>query len=165
MAGQTLSNGQIIPAETKMVLPATQNVQGGILNAAADVTAASREKQIETAQKMGVGQKGAARRKKRRTLKRGGAQNLNAAASLLPSAGSIPGIDPSEIHRNLTDNRNAIVADAAGDKLHSAAPYFPAKAGGKRTKRKSKHGRRNPRTHRRGHNKSTRRHRGSRRNV
>jgi len=165
MASQTLANGMIIPAETKIVVPATQNVTGGILNAAADVTAKSREAQIETAQKMGVGQKGAGRRKRRRTVKRGGAVNLNAHASLLPSAGSIPGIDPSEISRKHTDNYNAIVAAGVGDKLHSEAPYYPAKTGGKRTKRKAKHGRRHSRTHRRGHNKSTRSHRGSRRNV
>ena len=109
---------------------------------------------------MGVGQKGAGRRKKRRTLKRGGGVNLNAAPSTLPSAGSVPGVDPSKTHRDLTDTLNAIKAAGAGDSLHTAAPYYPAKTGGKRTKRKAKHGRRHSRTHRRGHN-----HRGSRRNV
>lgn len=163
MAGKTLSNGQIIPDQPALVTAKPQMVTGGILNAAADVTAKSREAQIETAQKMGAGQKGAARR--RRKTKRGGAQNLNAPSSLLPSAGSIAGVDPEQTSRENIDRLNAVKSAAVGDKLANAAPYYPAKSGGKRTKRKSKHGRRHSRTHRRGHNKSARNNRRSRRNV
>lgn len=162
MAGQTLSNGQIIPDQPALVTAKPQMVTGGILNAAADVTAKSREAQIETAQKMGAGQKGAGRRRK---TKRGGAENLNAPASLLPTASSVPGVDPTKTHTDLIDHLNAIKSAAVGDKLQNAAPYYPAKSGGKRTKRKAKHGRRHSRTHRRGHNKSTRRHRRGSRHV
>jgi hypothetical protein len=161
MAGQTLPNGQILPPETKMYTPPAQNVPGGPLNAAADVTIATRQHQIETAQKMGAGQKGGRKRK----LKRGGAQTLNAPSSLLPSAGSIPGVDPTNTHIEGADLNNKLRADAAGDKLANAAPYYPAKTGGKRTKRKAKHGRRHNRTHRRRHNKSAGTRRRSRRTV
>lgn len=161
MSGQTLPNGQILPPETKMYTPPAQNVPGGPLNAAADVTITERQKQIEVAQKMGAGQKGGRKRK----FKRGGAQTLNAPSSLLPTAGSIPGVDPTNSHIKAVDTLNAVRAAAAGDKLANAAPYYPAKSGGKRTKRKSKHGRRSNRTHRRRHNKSAGTRRRSHRNV
>ena len=157
MSGQTLPNGQIIPAAAPMKFPAAQIVPGGALNAAADVTIAQRQAQIDTAVKMGAGQKGAGRRRK---IKRGGAENLNVHASILHSAGSIPGVDPTNTHIKLTDTLNQIRADRVGDGLHNAAPYYPAKTGGKRTKRKSKHGRRHHRTYRRGNRKSTRTRRG-----
>lgn len=148
MAGQTLPNGQILPPETKMYTPPAQNVPGGPLNAAADVTISERQRQIDVAQKMGAGQKGGRKRK----MKRGGA-TLNAPSSLLPTASSIPGVDPTNSHIKAVDTLNAIRAAAAGDKLANAAPYYPAKTGGKRTKRRA-NGRRSNRTHRRRHNKS-----------
>lgn len=160
MVGTTLPSGQIIQPEITMYTPATQNVPGGPLNAAADVTITQRAHQIDTAQKMGAGQKGGSKRK----VRRGGA-TLNAPSSLLPSAGSIPGVDPTNSHIKAVDTLNAIRAGATGDKLANAAPYFPAKTGGKRTKRRAKHGRRNYRTHRRGNHKSTGTRRRSRRNV
>lgn len=161
MSGQTLPNGQIIPPAALMKFPAPQLVPGGPLNAAADVTIAQRQAQIETAAKMGAGHKGAGRRK----IKRGGADNLNVHPSNLPTANSIPGVDPTNSHIKLTDTLNQIKADRVGDSLHNAAPYYPAKTGGKRTKRKSKHGRRNNRTYRRGNSKSTRSRRRSNRRV
>lgn len=161
MSGTTLPNGQILPPAPALHTPATQQVTGGILNAAADVTMSQRQHQIETASKMGAGQKGAGRRKTKRRF-RGGA-TLNAPASNLPSAGSIPGVDPTNTHIAAVDNLNAIRAAAVGDKLHNAAPYYPAKSGGKRTKRKA-NGRSRNRTHRRGNRKSTHsRRRGGRR--
>lgn len=163
MAGQTLANGQIIPPEVTMKTLPAQNIQGGLLNAAADKTIASTAHQVEVAQKMGAGQKGAGRRRK---VKRGGSTNYNVPASNLPSASSIPGVgDPTDVSKAHIDTLNAIRAAAAGDKLANAAPYYPAKSGGKRTKRKSKHGRRHHRTHRRGNSKSAHGRRRSRRNV
>ena len=153
MSGQTLPNGQILPPAPALYTPATQQVEGGVLNAAADKTIAARAAQIETAQKMGAGQKGAGRRRTKRKF-RGGAETLNAPASNLPTASSIPGVDPTNSHIAAVDNLNAIRAAAVGDKLHNVAPYSP-KSGGKRTKRKS-NGRRHHRTHRRGHRKSSR---------
>jgi hypothetical protein len=161
MAGQTLSNGQIIPPEPAMKTHPAQIVPGGILNAAADKTIASTNHQVETAEKMGAGQKGG----RKRRVKRGGATTLNAPSSLLPTAGSIPGVDPTDISIRNVNTLNAIRFAATGDKLVNAAPYYPAKTGGKRTKRKAKHGRRNSRTHRRGHRKSSHGSRRSRRNV
>jgi hypothetical protein len=159
MSGTTLSNGQILPPPVAMYTPPSQNVPGGMLNAAADKTIDARTHQIETAQKMGVGQKGGRKRRFR-----GGADNLNAHASLLPSAGSIPGVDATNLHVDNTDRLNAIRAASTGDKLANAPAYYPAKSGGKRTKRKS-NGRRHHRTHRRGHRKSTRSRRRSNRHV
>jgi hypothetical protein len=158
MSGTTLPNGQILPPPVAMYIPPAQSVPGGALNAAADKTVTARAQQIETAQKMGVGQKGGKRRFK------GGAENLNAHASLLPSAGSIPGVDATNLHVENTDRLNAIRAAATGDKLANSAPYYPAKSGGKRTKRKS-NGRRHHRTHRRGNRKSTGTRRRSHRRV
>lgn len=162
MSGQTLSNGQIIPAAAPMKFPSPQLVSGGPLNAAANDTINQRYHQIETAEKLGAGQRGG---KRYRKVKRGGSENLNVHPSTLPSAGSIPGVDPTETHIALTNVRNQLAADRVGDALHNAAPYYPAKTGGKRTKRKSKHGRRNNRTYRRGHNKSTRSYRRGNRRV
>ena len=159
MASTTLSNGQIIPAEVPMKTQPAQVVQGGILNAAADKTIAANAHQAEVAAKMGAGQKGG----KRRKTKRGGA-TLNAPASLLPTASSIPGVDPTDISIRHINSLNAIRAAAAGDKLANAAPYYPAKTGGKRTKRKA-NGRRHNRTHRRGNRKHSNGGRRSRRNV
>ena len=144
------------------VAPA-QEVEGGILNAASNKTIASNAHQAEVAAKMGAGQKGAGRRKKK--VKRGGAENLNAPSSLLPTAGSIAGVHPDDVSIKNINNYNDILAAATGDKLANAAPYFPAKTGGKRTKRKAKYGRRNNRTHRRRNNKSSTRRVGGRRNV
>lgn len=157
MAGTTLSNGQIIPAEVPMKTQPAQVVQGGILNAAADKTVTANAHQAEVAAKMGAGQKGG------RKVKRGGA-TLNAPSSLLPTASSIPGVDPTDISIRHINSLNAIRAAAAGDKLANAAPYYPAKTGGKRTKRKA-NGRRHNRTHRRRHRKSSNGGRRSRRNV
>jgi len=161
MASGTLSAPTVLPPPAMKVAP-TQMVTGGILNNAANITAASREHQIETAQKMGAGQKGAGRRRK---AKRGGATSLNAPSSLLPTAGSVPGVDPTDTHIKIMNGYNDVKAGATYDKAGNLPPYDPHKTGGKRTKRKSKHGRRHSRTHRRGHNKSTRHHRRSRRNV
>jgi hypothetical protein len=92
---------------------------------------------------MGAGQKGGRKRK----AKRGGAATLNAPSSLLPSAGSIPGVDPTNVHIKQVDNLNDNRAAAAGDKLINAAPYYPAKTGGKRTKRRNQKKRKTRRTH------------------
>ncbi len=151
-----------LPAPEMKVAP-VQNVEGGVLEAAANKTLAAQAKQVETAQKMGVGQKGAGRRKKK--TRRGGA-TLNAPSSLLPTAGSIPGVDPTNSHIAGINALNAIKAAATYDKASNLPAYDPTpKSGGKRTRRKSKHGRRNNRTHRRGHRKSTRNRRGGNRNV
>jgi hypothetical protein len=162
MAGQTLSNGQIIPDQPALVTAKPQNVTGGILNAAAGKTISANIHQAEVAQKMGAGQKGAG---KRRRSKRGGAQSLNAPSSLLPTASSVPGTDPTNTHIKIIDNLNSLKAASVGDKLAGASPYYPAKSGGKRTKRKSKHGRRHTRSNRRGHHKSARSNRRSHRTV
>jgi hypothetical protein len=151
-----------LPTPALATVPA-QNVEGGVLEAAANKTLAAQAHQIETAQKMGVGQKGAGRRKKK--TRRGGG-TLNAPSSLLPTASSIPGVDPTNSHIKGIDNLNAIKAAATYDQASKFPAYDPTpKSGGKRTRRKSKHGRRHHRTHRRGHRKSTRSHRGRNRNV
>jgi len=145
MSGRTLSNGQILPPPVPMHIPKQSNVPGGALEAAAAVTINSRNHQIATAKAMGVGQKGGA----------------NAPASTLPTAGSIPGVDPTNTHIRNVDNLNAIRAARAGDALANAAPYYPAKKGGRRTK----HGRGRTRAHRRRNHKSSRSRRRSRRRI
>ena len=158
----TLASGQIIPAELKFQPPQVQNINGSTLEAASKMTLDSNAKLAETARAMGAGQKGA-----RRKL-RGGADNLNVHAPMLPEAGTIKGVSAIGVHMQNINNQRQISTDAVGDKLMNAQPYDPTPTnGGRRTKRnrKAKNGRRNNRTYRRGHRKSSSRGGRSRRSV
>ena len=148
-------DGRIIHQAPGLYTPPTQNIEGSILEAAAGKTIASNAAQAEAAKSLGAGQKGSGRRRRFR----GGGTNLNAHPVNLPSAGTIPGADPTTQHIKAVDNLNQIRADKVGDADINAQPV---RLGGRRTKRsrKSKNGRRSKRTHRRGGRKSTHRRRG-----
>lgn len=158
----TLPSGQIMPAEPGFKGPNIQRVEGSPLEAASKITLDSNAKLAETAKAMGAGQKGAARRRRKTKKRRGGAApNLNAQVPSLPEAGTISGVSHADVHVAAINNLNQIRYDKSGDALANAQPYDPHKVGGKRTK----HGRRNNRTHRRRNRRSTHSRRRSRRSV
>ena len=147
----TLPNGQQVAAEgPALQLPQAQRgVSGGILNAASARTIDGINQHAAAARALGAGQKGSSRRRRRRH-RGGAAQNLNAQASNIPTAGSIPGVNPTDMQVKHTDTLNAIRYAGAYDKLINA-PQIQLKGGTKKRKSKSKrkHGRRSKRTHRR----------------
>ena len=121
-------------------VPAVQNVQGGILNAATAKTVASRAAAAAEYKNLGGGQKGGRRKMK------GGAANV--PPSTLPTANSVPGVNHTNIMKQMIDNHNQLTASASYDKLGSAQPKL---LGGyvKRRRSTKKHGRRRVRTSRR----------------
>lgn len=121
---------------------AVQNVTGGIIEAATQKSVASRAAQIQEYKTLGAGQKGGRRRKYR------GGASANVPPSVLPSAGSIPGVSPDNVTKNSIDVFNKIKAGGVYDKLSSAQPKL---VGGRSKKRRStkKNGRKHKRTHRR----------------
>lgn len=133
-----------------MFIPQAQRgVPGGIINAASENTIRGINQHAAAARALGAGQKGSSRRRGRKH--RGGAAlNLNAPASNIPTAGSIPGVNPTDIHIQNTNTLNSIRYAGAYDKLINAAPVKLTGGTKKRkSKSKRKHGRRSKRTHRR----------------
>lgn len=130
---------------------AQRGVPGGIINAASSKTVDAINQHAAAAKALGAGQKGSSRKRShKRRRHRGGSQNLNAPASNVPTAGSIPGVNPTDVHIKNTDTLNAIRYAGAYDKLMNAPP-IQLKGGTKKRKSKSKrkNGRRSKRTHRR----------------
>lgn len=186
----TAANGQVIlTSGAPLHIPAAQNVQGGLIEAASAKTLASQAAAATHYQNMGAGQKGAGRRRSRkakhkgkrksRKAKRGGAQSLNMVPLGLPTANSVPGVNADDVLKGTVDLKNQIVADKSYDHLRGATPIkvggfrfrdaeelYPGSGSQEDTKGKSKvkHGRHSKRTHRRGHSKRsthTRRRRGN----
>jgi len=139
-----------------MYLPPTQNITGSAIDAASSKTLADQATAASASKTLGVGQKGARRRRRR-----GGAVNLNAQVPLLPEAGTIKGVSHETNHLNAVNTLNQLKADAVYDSQINAPPI---QLGGRKTKRKS-NGRRKHRTNRRKHSKSTHRSRRTRRRV
>lgn len=152
-----------------------QNIDGGILKAATNSTLASQAANVAAVKNLGAGQKGGRRKtlKRRRSIKGGGA---NVVPLEIPSAGSIPGVDPVKNQIAGIDALNHIRAGSMYDKLSSAAPYKVGgsrlraepeqlAAGRKHRRKTKKHGRRHSRNHRRSKRKSSHRNRGSNRRV
>ena len=148
------ADGRIIINEgPDMILGAKQTgVPGGILNAASAKTVASINQHAAAAKALGAGQKGASRKRshKRRRHRGGAEQNLNANIPNIPSAGSIPGVNPADNHIKAFNTLNSIRYAGSYDKLLNAQP-IKLTGGTKKRKSKSKrkHGRRSKRTHRR----------------
>jgi pyruvate/2-oxoglutarate dehydrogenase complex dihydrolipoamide acyltransferase (E2) component len=144
------ADGRIIINEgPAMYLPQAQRgVPGGIVNAASARTIESINQHAAAARALGAGQKGSSRRRRRH--RGGAAQNLNAQASSIPTAGSIPGVNPTDNHIKAVNTLNAIRYAGSYDKLINAPP-IQLKGGTKKRKSKSKrkNGRRSKRTHRR----------------
>lgn len=145
----------IASAPPKMYIPPTQNISGSAIDAASSKTLSDQSTAAQAAKTLGVGQKGARRRR------RGGAVNLNAQVPILPEAGTIKGVSHETNHLNAVNTLNQLKADAVYDSAIKAAPV---RLGGRKTKRKH-NGRRKRRTHRRKHSKSSHRRRRSSRRV
>ena len=130
----TAANGQVIlTSGAPLVIPQTQNVQGGLIEAASAKSLASQAAAATHYQNMGAGQKGAGRRrsrkgkrkgkgKKSRKAKRGGAQSLNMVPLGLPTANSVPGVNADDVFKAGVDLKNQIAADKSYDHLRGATP-------------------------------------------
>lgn len=168
----TLPNGQIYPGQPALHPGFVQNVDGGILKAAATSTLAQQAANVEAVKNLGAGQKGGRRKTRRRV--RGGGQNV--VPLEIPSANSIPGVDPVKNQIAGVDALNHIRTGAMYDNLINSPAYkvggFRLRrgpeelAGGRKRSRKTKkHGRRHSRHHRRSRRKSSHRSRRSNRRV
>jgi len=164
----TTGTGQILmlPGDTPAPQPApSQNITGSIAQVAAAKTANDQAAHAAAFKNLGAGQKGASRKRKGRGRMRGGNTDF-VKPSTLPSAGSIAGVTPTNVGRDLSNLAAQIKADGAYDKLSGANPQlvggfllrgseemYPASGTQEDTKRrrktKKKHGRRHKRTHRR----------------
>jgi hypothetical protein len=177
----TASNGQVIlTSGAPLHIPAAQNIQGGLIEAASAKTIASQAAAADHYKNLGAGQKGAGRRRSRkhkakrksRKVRRGGAQSLNMVPLGLPTANSVPGVNADDVLKGSVDLKNQIVADKSYDHLRGATPIklggfrfrdaeelYPGSGSQEDTKGQSKvkHGRRSKRTHRRRHRKSAHR--------
>lgn len=147
--------GQIIPQMPQLVSGEdhVQKIDGSALEAASRDTIQSQQQLADLTKHLGAGQKGSSRRrhKKRKTIRKrkymkGGLGNVTPLN--LPTAKSIPGIDATQVHKDLIDIRNQNLANASGDKLANSPAMI---LGGKRRSRKAKNGHRRHRTHRRNH--------------
>lgn len=164
----TDASGRLVAsAPPKMYIPPTQNISGSAIDAASSKTLADQATAAAASKALGVGQKGASRRRrkhsrkhsrKHRNTRRGGAApNLNAQVPILPEAGTIKGVSHETNHLNATNTLNQLKADAVYDSQINAPPV---KLGGRKN-----NGSRKRRTHRRKHGKSSHRSRGTRRRV
>lgn len=178
-------NGQIImgTGDTPGVIaPPPSTISGSIASAATEKTQASREQSAAAFKALGAGQKGARRRTKkgRRRITGGAAQNV--VPSIIPTANSVPGANPTDVGQKLAEVAAQLKAGAVYDKLIDATPR---KIGGfrvrgaedmypgsgthvdtkQRRKTKKKNGRRHKRTHRGKRSKSRHLRRRSRRRV
>jgi hypothetical protein len=177
----TAANGQVIlTSGAPLHIPAAQNIQGGLIEAAGAKTIASQAAAADHYKNLGAGQKGAGRRRSRkhkakrksRKVRRGGAQSLNMVPLGLPTANSVPGVNADDVLKGSVDLKNQIAADKSYDHLRGATPIkvggfrfrdaeelYPGSGSQEDTKGRSKvkHGRRSKRTHRRRHRKSSHR--------
>jgi hypothetical protein len=177
----TAANGQVIlTSGAPLHIPAAQNIQGGLIEAASAKTLASQAAAADHYKNLGGGQKGAGRRRSRkhkgkrksRKVRRGGAQSLNMVPLGLPTANSVPGVNADDVLKGTVDLKNQIAADKSYDHLRGATPIklggfrfrdaeelYPGSGSQEDTKGRSKvkHGRRSKRTHRRGNRKSSHR--------
>jgi len=157
----TLPNGQIYPGQPTLHPGFTQNVEGGVLKASTNATLAQQSANAAAVRALGVGQKGAGRRTKRRKY-RGGANMVPLA---IPTANTIAGVHPEINQLNGVNALNHIKTGAMYDHLSSAKPYLVGGfrlrqteelAGGRKRRRKTKrHGRSHKRTSRRSNSKSS----------
>jgi len=155
----TDATGRLVAtAGPKMYIPPTQNITGSAIDAASSKTLSDQETAATASRTLGVGQKGAGRRRRR-----GGAVNLNAQVPILPEAGTIRGVSHETNHLNAVNTLNQLKADSIYDSQINA-PAFQV-AGRKRKTRRKSNGGRNRRTYRRKYRKSSNRNRRTRRRV
>lgn len=137
-AGQIVATG-LPPQHTGF----TQNIEGGLLEAASAKTSSSISAQATQAKGLGVTMRGSSRKFK---FMKGGNP---AKIPIVPEAHSIPGVSADKTHLALVDGLNDLKTARVYDGLVNSQPY---KVGGKR-----KHGRSHKRTNRRRHRVNTRR--------
>jgi len=150
-----------------VIAPPPSNLNGGIASAAAATTQASQAQSAATFKAMGAGQKGAGKRRRRFT----GGASQNVAPSIIPTAHSVPGANPTDVGQKLAEVAAQVKAGGVYDNLIGSTPY---KVGGLRIygaedlypgsgthvdtkqkrKTKKKNGRRHKRTHRRKRSRS-----------
>jgi hypothetical protein len=185
----TASDGQIIlTSGAPLSIPATQNTQEGLIEAATSKTIDSQKDAAAHYKNMGAGQKGAGRRRKTRKhkgkrksrkVRRGGAESLNVVPLGLPTANSVPGVNADDVFKASIDLKNQIAADKSYDGLRGVTPMtvggfrlrgaedlYPGSGAEEDTKgRRKVNGRRGKRTHRRKRGKSTHRRSRKRRHI
>lgn len=155
----TDATGRLVAtAGPKVYIPPTQSISGSAIDAASSKTLADQATSAAASKALGVGQKGASRRRRR-----GGSTNMNAQVPLLPEAGTIKGVSHETNHLNAVNNLNQLKADSVYDSQINA-PAMQVAGRKRKTKRKSNGGR-HRRTHRGKHRKSTHRRRRTRRRV
>lgn len=154
----TLPNGQQVVAQPPpLKFGFTQNIEGGVIDAAAKSTINAQQNQVAASKALGVGQKGSSRRRKHK--KRGGAY---VSPLFMPTANSIKGVSALQNHINLTNTHNQIVADKSYDALQNAPPIqlggfrlrgaedlYPGSGTQPDTKRRRRTKKRNGRSHKR----------------
>lgn len=156
----TLPNGQQVVAQPPpLKLGFTQNIEGGVIDAAAKTTMNAQQTQVAASKALGVGQKGSSRKKHKK--KRGGA-STNVSPLYVPTANSIKGVSALQNHINLTNTHNQIIADKSYDALQNAPPIqmggfrlrgaedlYPGSGTQPDTKRRRRTKKRNGRSHKR----------------
>jgi hypothetical protein len=168
-SGQIVMNAGDVKPTQPMTLP---QVSGSIAQAAAAKTAADTAAHVEASKALGAGQKGSGRRTRRgRGRKMRGGDKVQPVN--IPTAGSVPGQNPTNVGKGLVELLAQTKASRAYDGLTNATPMqvkggfrmrgaedlYPgtgtesqSRTKGK-SKTKKKHGRRHRRTRRGKHSK------------
>jgi hypothetical protein len=181
----TTGNGQIImnSGDVKAVQPMPlQEVSGSIAQAAAAKTAADQAEHAAAFTALGAGQKGSGHRKTRK----GRGRKLRGGAAVqpmnIPTAGSVPGQNPTDIAQKSVELRAQLAASRSYDSLANAQPrevtsadlkggfrlrdaedLYPGSGTQSDSKRKRKTKKKHGRGHRRTHRGKRRKHRTLRR--
>jgi hypothetical protein len=140
------ADGRIIenqyPAHAEMHI---QKITGSPVDAAVSRNMAATSAQASASLSLGAGQRGSSRKRKRRKLR--GGQAGHVVPPMIPTAGTIPGINPANNHERAGNLLAQVKADSAYDKYIEATPI---KLGGRKKKTKTKrNGRNSKRNHRR----------------
>ena len=169
----THSNGQIVVTQAAPVAPMTlPKIDGSIAQAAAAKTASDQAAHAEAFKALGAGQKGSSRRtrKDRGRKYRGGASAVQPVN--IPTAGSVPGQNPTNVGKTMVETLAQLKASAAYDGLTKATPMqvkggfrlrgaeelYPGSGTESDTKGKRKTKKKNGRRHRRTHRGKRRKH-------
>jgi len=142
----TAETGRIIPAQVSAHNePAPAAIKGGLLEHVTGGVLANQAASAAAAKALGAGMKGGRRHKKFR-----GGGSLQ--PSILPQAGTMPGISHATVKLHSGDNLAQLKAIGAGMKP-SIAGATPVQLGGRKSYRKKSNGRRNSRNRRRSRTK------------
>lgn len=171
----TQSNGRIVVTQAPSVKPmALPQITGSIAEVAAAKTASDAADNAAAFKALGAGQKGGSRRRSRGRRYRGGASTVQPVN--IPTAGSIPGQNPTNVGKTMVETLAQLKASSAYDKLTNAQPVqmggfklrgaedlYPGSGTQSDTKGKRKTKKKHGRSHRRTHRGKRRKHRTVRR--